>query len=190
MSRYDDYEYSMLYYIKGEYQRMYDVISCWDEDSSETNVTSSKHYLYGMGWAIGDIGFFGWRGEAADNERYHYEEVLWYYTILKETLRNLLDIPSRENREIRGKPFSRNEKFANTKSKMGGMIKDYQAMFDAIKDWDNPVDLPEDHNAHFANLAWYLFIPTSELDDARLCEDIVAVRKAYVDLKHALQRAI
>lgn len=70
-------------------------------------------------------------------------------------------------------------------------IKDeYQRMYDAIKDWDKHVDLPEDINAHFANLAWYLAMPIPGLDDSWMYEDVAAVKQAYASLKNELQRVL
>lgn len=67
---------------------------------------------------------------------------------------------------------------------------EYQKMYDAIKDWDKPEDLPEDPDAHFVNLSWHLSMPTPGLDAPWLEEDYLTVKKAYKDLKNALQRAI
>lgn len=194
MNRYDNPNYAALFHIKYEYQKMYDAIFYWNERLDDTNDFHITHYLYGMGWVLGDMGFHGWEGDAAKNECYHYDEVLWYHGILKETLRNLLGIPSRADFEISHDSFAKDsfiedEKFANMKSRISGMVKDYQKMYDTIQSWDKPIDLPEDPDAHFGNLSWHLSMPTP-LDASWLEEDFLVVKKAYKDLKNALQRAI
>lgn len=80
------------------YQKMYDTIKNWNEASPPTKVIDEQihneegHYLYGMGWAIGDMGYHGWSGDAAKNEIYHYEEVRKAHKALKVALQNALGI--------------------------------------------------------------------------------------------------
>ena len=73
-----------------DYQKMYDSVKNWNESSF--NKESNDHYIYGMGWTIGDAGYHGWCGKALENERYHYEEVRKAHKALKVALQNALGI--------------------------------------------------------------------------------------------------
>ena len=78
-----------------DYQKMYDVIKNWNESFPVIDGKSYNeegHYIYGMGWAIDDMGFHGWSGEDAKNEVYHYEEVRKAHKALKVALQNALGI--------------------------------------------------------------------------------------------------
>ena len=74
-----------------DYQKMYDAIKNWDESPSTIEV-NGESYIYGMGWAIGDMGYHGWSGDAAKNEIHHYEEVKKAHKALKSALQNALGI--------------------------------------------------------------------------------------------------
>ena len=72
-----------------DYQKMYDTIKNWNEASPPTKrledgtyYNEPGHYIYGMGWT----------GDAAKNERYHYEEVRKAHKALKVALQNALGI--------------------------------------------------------------------------------------------------
>lgn len=75
-----------------DYQKMYDAIKNWDKSPSASQVDEPGHYIYGMGWAIDDMGFHGWEGEAAANERRHFEEVKQAHKALKIALESALGI--------------------------------------------------------------------------------------------------
>ena len=85
-----------------DYQKMYDAIKNWNEASSATSMIDGKpynepgHYIYGMGWAIGDMGYHGWTDEAAKNEILNYEEVKKAHKALKVALQNALGIEQLE----------------------------------------------------------------------------------------------
>ena len=89
---------SKMHGMWDNYQKMYDAIKNWNEASPPTKVDDGKlynkpgHYIYGMGWALSDMGFHGWTGDAAENERYHYEEVRKAHKELKTALQNALGI--------------------------------------------------------------------------------------------------
>ena len=72
------------------YQKMYDAIKNWNEEAPTG--PSSEYYIYHMGWSIGDMGFFGWTGDVAKNEIYHYEEVKRAHKALKVALQNALGV--------------------------------------------------------------------------------------------------
>lgn len=81
-----------------DYQRMYGAIKNWDEPSHPTKIIDGKpmneegHYIYGMGWGIGDAAYFGWTGDALQNERDHYENVRSKHAELKKALEEALGI--------------------------------------------------------------------------------------------------
>lgn len=77
-----------------DYQKMYESVKNWNE--SGFHKESKDHYIYGMGWSIIDMAYHGWVGEAADNERYHYEEVRKAHKALKVALQNALGIEQTE----------------------------------------------------------------------------------------------
>lgn len=93
-----EYTKSKMSGMISDYQKMYDAIKNWNEASPPTKVIDGKayneegHYIYGMGWALGDMGFHGWTGDAAKNENYHYEEVRKAHKALKVALQNALGI--------------------------------------------------------------------------------------------------
>lgn len=74
-----------------DYQKMYDTIKDWNE-SVPVGVVKDGYYIFGMGWAISDMGFHGWSGDAAKNEIHHYEEVRKAHKALKVALQNALGI--------------------------------------------------------------------------------------------------
>ena len=76
------------------YQKMYNLIKNWNEEASAGPL--SEHYIYHMGWSIGDMGYFGWSGDAAKNEMHHYEEVKNAHKALKVALQNALGIEQTE----------------------------------------------------------------------------------------------
>lgn len=85
-----------------DYQAMYDAIRNWNEASLPSEVKDGKvynepgHYIYGMGWAIGDAPYHGWTGENLDRERHLYEEVKKAHKALKVALQNALGYEQRE----------------------------------------------------------------------------------------------
>lgn len=85
-----EYTKSRMSGMVSDYQKMYDVIKNWDESSF--NKESKDHYIYGMGWVIGDMAYHGWTGDAAKNERHHYDEVKKTHKALKIALQNALGI--------------------------------------------------------------------------------------------------
>ena len=75
-----EYTKSRMSGMVSDYQKMYDAIKNWNEESPPTKrledgtfYNEPGHYIYGMGWALGDMCFHGWVGDAAKNEMYHYE---------------------------------------------------------------------------------------------------------------------
>ena len=82
-----------------DYQKMYEVIKNWNEASPPTErladgtfYNEPGHHIYGMGWAISEMPYHGWIGDAAKNEIYHYEEVRKAHKALKVALQNALGI--------------------------------------------------------------------------------------------------
>lgn len=81
-----------------DYQKMYDVIKNWNEASPQSRIENGViineegHYIYGMGWVLGDMPFHGWTGNVAKNEWYHFEEVRKAHKLLKVALQNALGI--------------------------------------------------------------------------------------------------
>lgn len=81
-----------------DYQKMYDVIKNWNEASPPSKIENGKiineegHYIYGMGWTLGDMPFHGWTGDAAKNEWHNFEEVRKAHKALKVALQNALGI--------------------------------------------------------------------------------------------------
>lgn len=81
------------------YQEMYDAIKNWNEASPPskrledgTCYNEPGHYIYGMGWELGDMGCHGWTGDAAENEWHHYEEVRKAHKAFKVALQNALGL--------------------------------------------------------------------------------------------------
>ena len=70
-----EYKKSNMSGMVSDYQKMYDAIKNWNESSFDKE--SKDHYLYGMGWAIDDMPYHGWTGDAAENERHHYVPVCY-----------------------------------------------------------------------------------------------------------------
>ena len=89
-----EYTKSNMRGMVSDYQKMYDAIKNWNESSFGKE--SKDHYLYGMGWSIGDMAYFGWTGDAAKNERHHYEEVRQAHKALKVALQNALGVEQTE----------------------------------------------------------------------------------------------
>ena len=85
------YKKSNMSGMVSDYQKMYDAIKNWNE-SPPAGAVKNGYYIYGMGWAIGDMAYHGWSGEAAKNESYHYEEVRKAHKALKVALQNALGI--------------------------------------------------------------------------------------------------
>lgn len=85
-----------------DYQKMYQAVKNWNEASPPTRYENGTvyneegHYIYDMGWAIGDMAYHGWSDKAAENERYHYEEVRKAHKALKIALQNALGIVQTE----------------------------------------------------------------------------------------------
>ena len=74
-----EYTKSRMSGMVSDYEKMYDAIKNWNEASPPTKrlddgtfYNEPGHYIYGMGWALEDMGFHGWVGDAAKNEVYHY----------------------------------------------------------------------------------------------------------------------
>lgn len=94
-----EYTKSKMSGMVSDYKKMYDAIKNWDETSPPTKrledgtfYNEPGHYIYGMGWVLGDMGFHGWTGDAAKNEVYHYEEVSKAHKALKVALQHALGI--------------------------------------------------------------------------------------------------
>jgi len=81
-----------------DYQKMYDTIKNWNEPSPPSKVIDGKvineegHYIYGMGWIIGDAPYFGWENDKLENEKYHYDNVSKTYSEFKIALEQALGI--------------------------------------------------------------------------------------------------
>ena len=73
-----------------DYAIMYDLIKNWN--SSPFEDTKNNHYLYDLGYALDDMKYYGWIGEEAKNERFHYEEICKAHSALKLALENALGI--------------------------------------------------------------------------------------------------
>ena len=89
-----DYTKSRMKGMVDCYQKMYDTIKNWNEEAPAGPVT--EHYIYNMGWSVGDMAYHGWSGDAAKNEIYHYEEVKRAHKALKVALQNALGIEQTE----------------------------------------------------------------------------------------------
>ena len=94
-----EYTKSKMSGMVSDYQKMYDAIKNWNEASPPTKrledgtvYNEPGHYIYGMGWAIDDMGYHGWTGDAAKNEWHHYEEVN-SFIFLSHFLSHLLHQP-------------------------------------------------------------------------------------------------
>ena len=85
-----EYKKSNMSGMISDYQKMYDAIKNWNESS--LNKESKDHYIFGMGWAIDDMAYHGWTGDAAKNEKHHYDEVKKAHKALKVALQNALGI--------------------------------------------------------------------------------------------------
>lgn len=99
-----EYTKSKMSGMVSDYQKMYDAIKNWNEASPPTKrledgtvYNEPGHYIYGMGWAIDDMAYHGWTGDAAKNEWHHYEEVKKAHKALKIALQNALGVEQVEN---------------------------------------------------------------------------------------------
>lgn len=80
------------------YRQMFKQIMWWDLSPKETGNTYFKdgthqvlgnedgHYLYDLGWSMGDMGYHGWSGPAAENECNIYNKVETAYFYLLKSL--------------------------------------------------------------------------------------------------------
>jgi hypothetical protein len=80
------------------YRQMFKQIMWWDLSPKETGNTYFKndthkvlgnednHYLYALGWSMSDMGYHGWSGSAAENERNIYNKVETAYFYLLKSL--------------------------------------------------------------------------------------------------------
>lgn len=62
-----------------DYSKMFEQIKDW-------NNSDADGVLYGLGWAIDDIGYHGWTGEAAENEHNIFKKVETAHSYLLKTL--------------------------------------------------------------------------------------------------------
>lgn len=69
------------------YQKMYDILKPIDDPDS-------NGALYGLGWAMGDMPYHGWVGEAAKAENQTYNAVCNAYLYLMNCLEDALGIES------------------------------------------------------------------------------------------------
>lgn len=76
-------------------QKLYDEVKQWTRCE---NIDSSplKNLVYGMGWAVSDLAYFGWQGEALNREQEALYAVMNAVEYLKDTLEDVLGIESQE----------------------------------------------------------------------------------------------
>lgn len=72
-----------------DYKNMYEIIKNWNERASSDSDEKS-HYLYDMGWTIGDAPYHGYTGNNFENERYHYKNVEQKYKEFKKALEDAI----------------------------------------------------------------------------------------------------
>lgn len=79
-----------------DYTEMFKDIMNWDTGDAESKYyqhgthkvlgNERGHYLYNAGWALSDMGYHGWSGEAAENERKIFDKVETSYLYLLKSL--------------------------------------------------------------------------------------------------------
>ena len=90
------------------YLKMFKKIMFWDISQRDVEKYENKayktpdnqddnDYLYGLGWAMEDIGFHGWEGQAAKNEIENYDKVLTAYRYLMKALAEAIDFEDMDN---------------------------------------------------------------------------------------------
>lgn len=80
-----------------DYKKLYDIVKLWREvsvEESEEEKSKLKGIIYGMGYGIGDAPYFGWTGEALQEERKTFNAVEKAYTDLLFALEDALEIES------------------------------------------------------------------------------------------------
>lgn len=91
----------------GAYLEMFKKIMFWDISPTDVKKYENKKYktsdnqdcdeLYGLGWAMGDLPFHGWSGEAAENEFEIYHKVKTAYSYLMKVLAEAIDFEDMDN---------------------------------------------------------------------------------------------
>lgn len=84
------YTKSIVKGMRDNYREMYDVIKNWNEEAPAGPV--NEHYIYVLGYALGDIGYFGFTEDETQNEIHHYQEIKRAHKALKVALQNALGI--------------------------------------------------------------------------------------------------
>lgn len=84
-----------------DYVNMFKDIMNWDESNPESKYyqhgthkvlgNERGHYLWNAGYAMGDMGFHGWDGDAAKNERDTYKKIETAYFYLLKALAEAID---------------------------------------------------------------------------------------------------
>lgn len=76
-------------------QKLYDEVKQWTR-CENTDSSPLKNLVYGMGWAVSDLAYFGWQGEALNREQEALYAVMNAVEYLKDTLEDVLGIESQE----------------------------------------------------------------------------------------------
>ena len=88
------------------YLKMFKTIMFWESSAIEVKKYENEKYktldnqddcLYGLGWAMGDIYYHGWEGEAAQNEMDNYHKVSTAYRYLMKALAEAIDFEDMDN---------------------------------------------------------------------------------------------
>lgn len=90
-----------------DYLEMFEQIMFWNAAQHKVEKYNNEKYkpqdikncgyLYGLGWAISDMYYHGWQGEAAKNEQDIYDKVETAYCYLLKTLAEAIDFEDIDN---------------------------------------------------------------------------------------------
>ena len=76
------------------YQEMYEIIKNWNEEAPDGAV--NEHYIYSLGYSLGDLDYFGFTEEDIHNEIHNYQEIRRAHKAFKIALQNALGIEQTE----------------------------------------------------------------------------------------------
>lgn len=93
-----------------DYQKMFKTIMNWDTEDSDPRYYSKGthpilgnedgHYLCNAGYALSDMGYHGWEGEAAQNEITIYNKIQLSYLYLLKSLAEAIGYEFPEDQDV------------------------------------------------------------------------------------------
>jgi hypothetical protein len=89
------YQQSNMNGMVKDYKKIYDEIKNWNNIDDNENDNKLKGVIYGMGYAVGDAGYFGWKSNELTNERNTFNAVYNAYMELLHACEDALGIESK-----------------------------------------------------------------------------------------------